>query len=102
MRPTNCSNKLWRRRDVLKLLGTTAIAAPVILRGTTAKAAPSKIIKIGHVTPQTGALAPFAEADPFVLDQIRTVLTKGITNGGVSYDFQIISKDSQSRFPSRC
>jgi branched-chain amino acid transport system substrate-binding protein len=96
MRPTNCSNKLWRRRDVLKLLGTTAIAGPVILRGTTAKAAPSKIIKIGHVTPQTGTLAPFAEADPFVLDQIRTVLTKGITNGGVSYEVQIISKDSQS------
>jgi branched-chain amino acid transport system substrate-binding protein len=96
MRPPDSSNKLWRRRDVIKLLGATAITGPVILRGTTAGAATSKVIKIGHVSPQTGPLAPFAEADPFILDQIRTVLAKGITNGGVTYEVQIISKDSQS------
>jgi branched-chain amino acid transport system substrate-binding protein len=73
------------------------IAGPAILRGTTAQAATSKVIKIGHVSPQTGALAPFAEADPFILDQIRTALAKGITNGGVTYEVQIISKDSQSK-----
>jgi len=66
------------------------------LRVATAKAATSKVIKIGHVSPQTGALAPFAEADSFILDQIRAVLAKGITNGGVTYEVQIISKDSQS------
>jgi branched-chain amino acid transport system substrate-binding protein len=92
----NSANKLWRRRDVIKLLGATAITGPVILRGTTAKAASSKVIKIGHVTPQTGAFAPFAEADPFILNQIRTALAKRITNGGASYEVQIISKDSQS------
>jgi branched-chain amino acid transport system substrate-binding protein len=96
MRPPDSSNKLWRRRDVIKLLGATAITGPAILRGTTASAATSKVIKIGHVSPQTGPLAPFAEADPFILDQIRTVLAKGITNGGVTYEVQIISKDSQS------
>jgi branched-chain amino acid transport system substrate-binding protein len=96
MRPADSSNKLWRRREVIKLLGATAITGPVILRGTTAKAASSKVIKIGHVSPQTGALAPFAEADPFILDQIRAVLAKGIINGGVTYEVQIISKDSQS------
>src|SRR5260221_6362048 len=42
----NSANKLWRRRDVIKLLGATAIAGPVILRGTTAKAASSKVIKM--------------------------------------------------------
>jgi branched-chain amino acid transport system substrate-binding protein len=96
MRPPDSSNKLWRRRDVIKLLGATAITGPAILRGTTASAATSKVIKIGHVSPQTGPLAPFAEADPFILHQIRTVLAKGITNGGVTYEVQIISKDSQS------
>src|SRR3982075_1011235 len=96
MRPANHSNRLWRRRDVIKLLGATAIVGPAILRGTTAKAATAKVIKIGHVSPQTGALAPFAEADPFILDQIRTAIAKGITNGGVTYEVQIISKDSQS------
>ena len=96
MGPANSSNKLWRRRDVIKLLGATAITGPVILRGSTANAATSKVIKIGHVSPPTGALAPFAEADSFILDQIRAVLAKGITNGGVTYEVQIISKDSQS------
>ena len=97
MSTANYSDGLWHRRDVIKLLGATAIAGPAILHGTTAKAATSKIIKIGHVGPQTGALAPFAEADPFILDQIRTALAKGITNGGVTYGVQIISKDSQSK-----
>jgi branched-chain amino acid transport system substrate-binding protein len=96
MGPANSSNKLWRRRDVVKLLGATAITGPMILRGTTASAATSKVIKIGHVSPQTGVFASFAEADPFILNQIRTVLAKGITNGGVTYEVQIISKDSQS------
>ena len=96
MRPADSSDRLWRRRDVIKLLGATAITGPVILRGTTASAATSRVIKIGHVSPQTGALAPFAEADSFILGQIRAVLAKGITNGGVTYEVQIISKDSQS------
>ena len=96
MRPADSCDKLWRRRDVIRLLGATAITGPPILRVATAKAATSKVIKIGHVSPQTGALAPFAEADSFILDQIRAVLAKGITNGGVTYEVQIISKDSQS------
>src|SRR5258708_22655838 len=96
MRPADSSNKLWRRRDVIKLLGATAITVPMILRGTTANAATSKVIKIGYVRSQTGVFAPFAEADPFVLNQIRTALAKGITNAGASYQVQIISKDSQS------
>jgi branched-chain amino acid transport system substrate-binding protein len=96
MRHADSSNKLWRRRDVIKLLGATAITGPVILRGSSAKAASSKVIKIGHVGSQTGVLAPIAAADPFIFDQIRTALAKGITNGGVSYKVQIINKDSQS------
>src|SRR5258708_33204518 len=97
MSPANSSNRLWRRRDLIKALGATAIAAPLILRGTTTRAATSKVIKIGHVTPQTGALAPFAEADPFILDQIRNAVSKGINNGGSTYQVEIISKDSQSK-----
>src|SRR5260221_4648147 len=96
MGPANSSNKLWRRRDCVKLLGATAITGPMILRGTTASAATSKVIKIGHVSSQTGVFAPFAEADPFILNQIRTALAKGITNGEASYEVQIITKDNQS------
>jgi branched-chain amino acid transport system substrate-binding protein len=96
MTPVEASGKSWRRRDVIKVIGATAITGPVILRGSIAKAASSKVIKIGHVSPQTGALAPFAEADSFVLGQIKAGLAKGIINGGVTYEVQIISKDSQS------
>jgi branched-chain amino acid transport system substrate-binding protein len=90
----NSSNKSWRRRDLIKLLGATAIAGPAIFERTMARAATSKVIKIGHVSSPTGVLAPVAQADPFILDQIRTALAKGITNGGVSYKVQIINKDS--------
>ena len=89
-------NRLWRRRDLLKTLAATALAGPAILRGGAARAATSKVIKIGHVSPQTGPLAAFAEADPFILDQVRNVLAKGLVNGGVTYQVEIISKDSQS------
>jgi branched-chain amino acid transport system substrate-binding protein len=81
---------------LIKLLGAIAITGPVILRGTTANAAASKVIKIGYVSSQTGVFAPFAEAYPFTLDQIGTVLAKGISNDEVSYEIQIITKDSQS------
>src|SRR5258708_11167626 len=97
MSTQNSANKLWRRRDVIKLLGATAITGPVILRGTTANAATSKVIKIGHLGSQTGVFAPFAEADPFILDQIRTALAKGVTNGGGNYEVQIISKESRTK-----
>src|ERR1700739_86840 len=96
MRPPDSSNNSWRRRDMIKLLGATAIAGPAIFRGTKARAATSKVIKIGHVSSPTGVFAPFAQADPFILDQMRTALGKGISNGGVGYQVQIISKDSQS------
>src|SRR5258708_34311814 len=80
----NSVHKLWRRRDVIKLLGARAITGPIILRGTIANAASSKVIKLGHVSSPTGVFAPFAEADPFILDQIRTALGKGIRNGGAA------------------
>src|SRR5260221_10800426 len=93
----NSSNKLWRRRDVINLLGATAITGPVIFRGTTANAATSKVIKIGYVTSQTGVLAPVFEADPFILDQIRTALAEGITNGGGNDKGQNINKKKQKK-----
>jgi branched-chain amino acid transport system substrate-binding protein len=90
-------NKLWRRRDMIKLLGATAITGAMISRGTTASGATSRVIKIGHVSPQTGVFAPRAEADPFILSQIRSALAQGIRNNGARYEVQIISKDSQSK-----
>lgn len=57
----------------------------------------SSTVKIGYVSPQTGALAPFGEADAFVVDQMRKHFKdRGITIGGERRDVEIIVKDSQS------
>ena len=75
--------------------GLGAIAAPAVLRIIPANAQ-SKVIKIGHVSPRTGALAGFGEADGFILEQVRGILSRGLQSGGRTYQVQIISKDSQS------
>jgi branched-chain amino acid transport system substrate-binding protein len=56
------------------------------------------IIKIGYVTPETGALAAFSESDDFVLEQMKTYFeANGITTSdGTKHDVEIIKKDTQS------
>lgn len=75
------------------------LAAPAILRTTRAYAqAPS--LKIGHVSPRTGPLAGFAEADDYILEAIVRKFGAGIENNGKAWNIEIISKDSQSN-PNR-
>jgi branched-chain amino acid transport system substrate-binding protein len=82
-----------RRAVVARGLGM--LAAPAVLRAVAAEAQ-SKIIKIGHVSPRTGPLAGFGEADGFILEQVRGILAKGLESGGKTYQVEIVSKDSQS------
>jgi branched-chain amino acid transport system substrate-binding protein len=77
----------------------TAIAAPAVLRHTQAYAATPKL-RVGHVSPRTGPLAGFGEADDWVLSEIRKIFSAGLANNGKSYAVEIISKDSQSN-PNR-
>jgi branched-chain amino acid transport system substrate-binding protein len=86
-------SRITRRNLVMAGLG--AVAAPAVLRTIPAHAQ-SRVIKIGHVSPRTGPLAGFGEADPFILDQVRGVLAKGLVTNGKTYPVEIISKDSQS------
>jgi branched-chain amino acid transport system substrate-binding protein len=87
-------NRRLNRRTVIKT-GLGALAAPAILNVIPVNAQ-SRVIKIGHVSPRTGPIAPFGEADPYILEQIQKLVEKGISNGGRTYPVQIISKDSQS------
>ncbi len=82
------------RRTLVKT-GLGALAAPAILTVIPVNAQ-SRVIKIGHVSPRTGPIAPFGEADPYILEQIQKLFEKGLVNGGRTYPVQIISKDSQS------
>lgn len=86
------------RRQVLGGLAATA-AAPAILSATRVYAN-NPTIRVGHVSPRTGPLAGFAEADEFVLKGIEAAFSGGVDNNGKTYDVEIISKDSQSN-PNR-
>jgi branched-chain amino acid transport system substrate-binding protein len=81
-----------RRKFVQTSAGVVAAGA---LLGKRALAA-SRPIKIGYVSPETGALAPFGEADAFVIDQIRKKLKDGIMSGGATRPVEILVRDSQS------
>ncbi len=67
-------------------------AAPLVFAADT--------LKIGYVSPQTGPLAPFGEADRWVIEQMKTAFKDGISVGGKKYAVQIVLKDSQSN-PNR-
>jgi len=82
------------RRTLIKR-GLGMAAAPAVLRLLPANAQ-SAVIKIGHVSPKTGPLAGFGEADAFILEQVRGLLAQGLKNNGKTYAVEIISKDSQS------
>ena len=84
------------RRDTLKGgvagFAVASLGFPAIAQG--------KKIKLGYVSPQTGPLAPFAEADNFVIGGIREAVKGGIKIGGGTQPVEIIVKDSQSN-PNR-
>ena len=78
---------------------SAALAAPALLKATRAYAA-APTLKVGHVSPRTGPLAGFAEADDYVLKAIQAGFSAGLENNGKSWNVEIISKDSQSN-PNR-
>jgi len=53
-------------------------------------------IKLGYVSPLTGPLAPFGEADKWVIDQLKDVFRNGIVVAGRKHPVEILLKDSQS------
>lgn len=81
---------LLTRRDFSRLAALAAAAAgsPLALAAGT--------LKIGYVSPQTGPLAPFGEADKWVIGQMQAALRNGIAVGGTKYEVQVLLKDSQS------
>ena len=79
------------RRDVLRqapltfgaAFAASAFPAPFVR-------AASSPVRIGYVSPQTGPLAPFASADNFVVEQVRSLFKKQ------GRPIEIIVKDSQT------
>jgi branched-chain amino acid transport system substrate-binding protein len=86
-------------RRTFMAAGASALAMPAILHSTRAYAQ-SPTLRVGHVSPRTGPLAGFAEADDYVLDAVTKKFAAGIENQGKAWTVEIISKDSQSN-PNR-
>jgi branched-chain amino acid transport system substrate-binding protein len=85
-----------RRRDVIKLIGAAgagAIASPWTFQSSRAA---SKTIKIGMVSPQTGPIAAFGEADQWVLAEVKKTLADGISVAGEKHPVEILYRDTQS------
>ncbi|HEY2254045.1 MAG TPA: ABC transporter substrate-binding protein [Variovorax sp.] len=78
----------------------TQAAAALAAGGATPLVFAADTLKIGYVSPQTGPLAPFGEADKWVIDQMKTAFKGGISVGGRKYAVEIVLKDSQSN-PNR-
>jgi branched-chain amino acid transport system substrate-binding protein len=72
--------------------GSAVLAAPAI--------AQQKTIKLGYVSPQTGPLAAFAEADNFTVAAFKAAMKGGLKIGGRTHPVEVIVKDSQSN-PNR-
>lgn len=85
-----------QRRTLLKLAaagGASAIASPWTFQSSRAA---GRTIKIGMVSPQTGPIAAFGEADQWVLAEAKKVLANGITVAGEQHPVEILYRDSQS------
>src|SRR5215475_10504567 len=87
------------RRVVMKYetVSAAALAAGAVCAPAVAQA---KTIKLGYVSPQTGPLAAFAEADNFIIANLKEATKGGIKIGNATYTVDVVVKDSQSN-PNR-
>ncbi|MDK1492566.1 ABC transporter substrate-binding protein [Sinorhizobium sp. 7-81] len=84
---------MFTRRDFLKT--TAATGAFAVTSGLSMPAiAQNAPVKLGYVSPQTGPLAAFGEADKFVIDSFLA------TTEAMGLNYEVVVKDSQSN-PNR-
>jgi len=81
------------RREFLKQTAATGVLAAASGLALPALAQKSSI-KLGYVSPRTGPLAAFGEADKFVIDSFLATTKK------MGLDYEVVVKDSQSN-PNR-
>jgi len=97
----------FTRREVVKRAGIgaggllvagaaagDALAKPI--RVTHETASEASTIKIGFLSPLSGPLGSFGEADPWVVSEFRKALKHGIKIAGKTYAVTITAKDTQS------
>lgn len=85
------------RRALLAGAGATGFAWA---GGRRAFAAAENTLKVGFISPRTGALGGFGQTDGYVLDVVRKSLASGFAIGDKTFDIKILDQDTQSD-PSR-
>src|SRR5262245_13301634 len=93
----------YTRREVVKKAGIgagglivagsaagTAAARPI--RVTRETAPEANTLRIGFLSPLTGPLGSFGEADPWVVSEFRKALKGGLKLGGKTYAVTIVAK----------
>ena len=98
MARTSNSTRFNRRSFIKASAATGAVLAAGSAFAPAAHAA--KSIKLGYVSPQTGPLAAFAEADNFVISNFLNAVKGGIKVGNATLPVEVTVKDSQSN-PNR-
>jgi branched-chain amino acid transport system substrate-binding protein len=85
---------LDRRRFVhlAALSGAAALAGC----GTSGTLGDRQPVRLGYVSPQSGTLFGFGQADSFVVESARRMFKDGLEIGGRSHPVEILVRDSQS------
>ncbi|MDA8248118.1 MAG: ABC transporter substrate-binding protein [Rhodospirillales bacterium] len=81
------------RRGLMTAAGAGGL---LLASGSRGRAQASGTLKIGFVSPRSGALAGFGETDGYVLQEARKALANGLPVNGKTYAVQILDRDTQS------
>jgi branched-chain amino acid transport system substrate-binding protein len=84
--------------DRRRFLQVTALSGAAALAGcgTSTALGDRQLVKLGYVSPQSGALFPFGQADAFVVEDARRAFKDGLQIGGRAHPVEILVRDSQS------
>src|SRR5271155_4022392 len=84
--------RINRRKFMKASAATGAVFAPAVRAAQT--------LKLGYVSPQTGPLAAFAEADNFIISNFLNTVKGGVKVGSATLPVGGVVKDSQAN-PNR-
>jgi branched-chain amino acid transport system substrate-binding protein len=83
------------RRRFLRLAALSGAAA-VAGCGTAPSLGDLQPVRLGYISPQSGPLFAFGDADAFVIGGVKAALRDGLRIGGRSHPVEILVRDSQS------
>ena len=84
-----------RSIDRRSLLKYSAVTGALLSVGVKSPAiAQTRAVKLGYVSPVTGPLAAFAEADNFILANFREATKAGLKIGNATVPVEVVVKDS--------